>query len=147
MHTDLAGQLLTVLLATFGKENHVTTQIMYANVTIFIYLWLAAKLEEDIESTGDWKQSAIWAWDMHYKFAPCGTHYYKSYSYRNTGTWPESRKQEDDAPEVNQRSSYFSTIFKSFAKGTTGMPDISKAFVWVSSLIAIFTTETLPCDD
>ena len=145
VHTDLAGQFLTAILSTFGSEDHVTTQIMYANVTMLIYLRLSAMMEKEIKETGGWTESATWAWDMHRKYAPTACHYCGSHSYRSAAAWPQSKKREHDAPEVHKYSDQFCTIFKTFAKEAKNMDDISMAMARVSALIAVFSTKTLHC--
>ena len=58
-NTDKAVQLLMGMISVFCSENQVTTQIMYFNVFLLIYLHLAGKIDEEAKKTGDWNNALI----------------------------------------------------------------------------------------
>ena len=127
IHTDEAGQLKNGILSTFGKDGQVRTQIMYANMSTLLYLRLAEKMDNEMNDTGDWVESAKWALGIHDQYAGSGIHDCGSHVYRNAAEWPKSSKREDDAPEVKMYASQFETMFKTFAKYVRKMNDISEA--------------------
>ena len=147
IHTDEAGQLKNGILSTFGKDGQVRTQIMYANMSTLLYLRLAEKMDNEMNDTGDWVESAKWALGIHDQYAGSGIHDCGSHVYRNAAEWPKSSKREDDAPEVKMYASQFETMFKTFAKYVRKMNDISEALCHVCALMAIMSVETLPCNN
>ena len=125
--TDLAGELITAILSTFGMEKgNVLTQIQYANVTLMTFLRLADKMarENQRPDRNDWKESAIWAWNIHQRFASTAVHYCGSHSYCRFEDWPQSLKREQDAPEVQKYSEQFITIFKCLGKHIKDEDDV-----------------------
>ena len=146
IHTDMASQLKNAILGALGsKEKHVSTQIMYSNIFFYIYLRLAAKMVNKKEANGGWVEAASWAWNKHQEYSPCGIHDCGSHVYRSFVTWLDSKDRQEDAPEVKSYCKQFGSMIKSFASETKDMDDISMATARISLLIAIVSTEILPC--
>ncbi len=145
-HTDCAGQLKNGLLRALrddDNDDHVDNQMMYSNVHMIIFLRLAVKMSEEIESTGDWVESAKWAYSIHKKHAPCGIHECGSHVWRAFEAYPKSTKREDDAPEMKNHVDAFSEILTRFAERTKALDNISVAYAYVSITVLLFSVKQI----
>ena len=159
VHTDMAGQLLTAVVSAFGyTDKHVTSQIMYCNMTLMLFLRQASKIESEVISidpdTGkvtieldDWTESAKWAWEKHREFAPTATHYCGAHVYRSIAAWPASKKRESDAPEVKTYSSQFCEMFKHFGRTAKNYDDVSLTMSWICMMIVMFSSKYIACEE
>ena len=146
IHTDCAGQLKNGIIRATRSEGQVTNQIMYANVILYIYLRLSERMEKEIESSGDWKESAEWAFKTQRQYANTAVHDCASHCWRAHNRWPKASDRSKDAKEVKQNERQFVDLFGSICSRVKGMDDIAEAIVEYAAAIALLRKTTIKCE-